>query len=222
MKLIKNIVFILVLAFCFVGCEYITEVADISEKTVVGLAPKSNTIVTDRDVVFSWNPVADAENYKLQIATPNFENASQIVTDSTMSVLSFTKTLSSGNYEWRVRAENSEYATAYTVHEFILTESPPKDISNQVIALTAPTNNATFSTTDPVNFSWETVEDADSYVFQIAIPDFDNPTEVIEDKIITETSFSKSNFEVGDYEWRVKAKNSIYETAYTTQSFKVQ
>ncbi len=213
---------ILALALSFTGCEHITEVEDISDKIVVGLAPQNNTIVTDRDVVFTWDTVEDAENYKLQIATPNFANAAQIVTDSTMAVTSFTKTLSSGNYEWRVRAENSGYVTAYSSYEFILSESPPKDISNETIAITAPANNATFSTTDTINFSWETLEDADKYVFQIATPDFDNPTEVIEDEIITETSFSKSNMTEGSYQWRVKAKNAGYETEYTVQSFTIQ
>ncbi|MDD7886045.1 hypothetical protein [Flavivirga sp. 57AJ16] len=220
MKLIKNIV--LALPLCIMGCEHITEVVDISDKTVIGLAPKSNTVVTDKDVVFTWDAVEDAENYKLQIATPNFENAAQIVTDSTMAVTSFTKTLSPGHYEWRVRAENSGYVTAYASYEFTLAASEPKDISNETVIITAPANNVEFSTTDTINFSWETLDGADNYVFQIATPNFDNPTEVIENETISIASFSKSNLSVGNYQWRVKAKNASYETAYTLQGFTIK
>ena len=44
----------------------------------------------------------------------------------------------------------------------------------------------------------------------------------LKDKTITETNFSVNNLEVGNYQWRVKAENLIYETPYTIQSLIIE
>ncbi|WP_298341160.1 hypothetical protein [uncultured Algibacter sp.] len=105
-----------------VSCEELIEVADISNKTVTVLAPKNEIILQSGAIVFTWDGLEDAESYRLQIATPSFESAQQIVKDTTLTTTSFSTTLSFKNYQWRIRAENSGYQTNYTINSFSIEE----------------------------------------------------------------------------------------------------
>lgn len=113
----KSIIYLL-LIFLSQSCEDIIEVPDISQKAVVVLAPTEDVVINETNINFSWNTVEDADNYKLQIATPNFEAAIQMVLDTTITNTNVTKTLDVGSYQWRVRAENSDYQTNYTTQSF--------------------------------------------------------------------------------------------------------
>ncbi len=114
MMMKTSIPFSLLALFFVMSCDDIIEVEDISNKTVTILAPTNNSMLTIDDVSFTWQTVEDAERYTIQIATPDFENAIQVVLDSTTTTTNISKTLSSGNYQWRVKAKNSDYETPYT------------------------------------------------------------------------------------------------------------
>lgn len=112
----KNFLIALTLLL-FYNCEAIF-VEDISNSTVVILAPTENASVAAGVVQFHWQSVVDATNYELQIATPTFLNANQIVLDTLITKTSFSKALEVGNYEWRVKAINSDYSTNHTTTSF--------------------------------------------------------------------------------------------------------
>ncbi|GAA3647271.1 fibronectin type III domain-containing protein [Flavivirga jejuensis] len=216
----KKLIYLCCLLLTVLACDDIIGVVNISNETVTAIAPATDAVLTDNDVIFIWEAIEGAENYKIQIATPNFANAAQIVTDSTLTKTLFSKTLNSGNYEWRVRAENSAYTTNYVSHQFII-DSDVVDISNEIVNILTPTNDATFLTTDTIEFSWEAIQGANQYIIQIATPDFENPTETVKDETRTSTSFSVSNLAENSYECRVKAKNIAFETVYTEIGFTV-
>lgn len=90
-----------------------------------------------------------------------------------------------------------------------------KDISKSEVILVAPTNNAQFYSTG-VSFTWDIVTDATEYQLQIATPNFANPLQVVLDTTIEENSFTQQ-LPIGNYEWRVRAKNSAYTTNYATR-----
>ncbi|GAB4160265.1 MAG: hypothetical protein Tsb0033_15940 [Winogradskyella sp.] len=113
---------LLLVTFLLISCEEIIEVVDISNDNVVVLAPTDTSTLTITDINFSWEAIEDAEQYKLQIATPNFESANQIVLDTTITTTNFNQNLELGNYEWRVRAENSDYQTAFSIQSFTIEE----------------------------------------------------------------------------------------------------
>ncbi len=115
----RKVKFILIL-FLMLSCDDIIEVEDISDGTVLILAPTNNATLTTTEVNFSWDMLDDAEKYKLQIATPTFEEATQILLDTIITITNFNKTLDVGNYEWRIRAENSVYQTSYTTQSFTI------------------------------------------------------------------------------------------------------
>lgn len=110
--------FLLLLAIGMLcSCEAIF-VENISNATVTILAPTQGTTVSKGVVNFNWNVVNDSELYQIQIAIPTFTNASQIVLDTTISNTSFSKNLTVGAYQWRVKALNSDYQTKYTTTSF--------------------------------------------------------------------------------------------------------
>lgn len=114
----KYKIILLLLALITFSCEDIIEVPDISQKEVMVLAPTEDVVINETNINFSWNTVEDADTYKLQIATPDFEVATQIVLDTTITTTNFSKVLDLGTYQWRVRAENSDYQTNYTTQSF--------------------------------------------------------------------------------------------------------
>ena len=202
----------------FNACEDIVGVTDISEEKVSVLAPVEGVTVTEAKVTFNWEVLEDADQYNIQIATPTFDTATQIVTDSTLALTSFSKALTNGNYEWRIRAENSGYKTNYSTQQLVIA-SNTVDISNRVLVISSPDNNATYTTTDSINITWEALEDAEVYQIEIVTPDFENPTETITNETITDTSFSVNNLVKNTYTCRVRAKNAGFETSYTEISF---
>jgi hypothetical protein len=106
----------------FLACDDIIEVVDISGETVKILAPTNDAFLNITDVSFNWQSIEEAEEYNIQIATPSFAGALQILTDTTLSTTSFSKTLDLGSYQWRVKAINSGYETEYTTQSFTIEE----------------------------------------------------------------------------------------------------
>jgi len=114
----KRIIILMGVFGLILSCDDIIEVENISNQRVTILAPSNNSVLIQNDITFTWNSLEDADNYRIQIVTPSFENASQIILDSLVSVTNLSNSLSSGDYQWRVRAENSEYQTTYTIQNF--------------------------------------------------------------------------------------------------------
>ncbi|MDL5514852.1 hypothetical protein QSE00_23785 [Arenibacter sp. M-2] len=121
---LKNITATLFTIYIIIGCEDIVEVTDISDVKVELLAPLQNSVVGDSIVNFSWYKITEADSYVVQVATPNFESAVQLVMDSIIVVDSTfigakaTKILIDNNYEWRVKAMNSGYETPFSSSAF--------------------------------------------------------------------------------------------------------
>jgi len=110
--------FLFIVLVGFVSCDDIIEVADISKETVTILAPTHGSVIDTTRILFSWEAIKDAENYYLQVATPAFQNASQILVDTLITKTTFSEILQDANYEWRVKAVNSDYATPFTTQIF--------------------------------------------------------------------------------------------------------
>ncbi len=213
--------FIVCTAILLVSCEAILFEEDISDSSVIVLAPLHNSVVETNNVNFNWTAVEDADNYQLQIAIPDFVNATQILTDSILPETSFNLNLEPSDYQWRVRALNENSETIYTTVSFkVQPETFDEDISEEVIELIAPSIGAILET-NPITFTWEEVEFAESYVLQIATPGFENATQVVFDEIVYGTTTEQSLIN-GAYQWRVKAKNSEFETEYVTSSIIVE
>lgn len=128
----KHLLFaLLISALGISSCEDILEVPDISNTTIELLAPKDSTVVHTATVNFHWNGIADADGYVIQVATPDFENAAQILLDSIIvldSTFVGTRTslpLSNGNFQWRVKGINSGFETNFSTGTFQVNATNP-------------------------------------------------------------------------------------------------
>ena len=110
-----------ILTFCFIialcSCEVVF-VEDISKEQIVLVAPTNNSELTSGTIRFDWEGITEATHYRIQIATPDFEDTVQIVLDSTITTINISKELTTGDFQWRVKAINSDYETAYTTNSF--------------------------------------------------------------------------------------------------------
>ncbi|WP_010518680.1 hypothetical protein [Croceivirga radicis] len=116
--------FIILLVVLLVSCEEIFEVDDLSMSQVSITAPKEGAVINDSIVNLSWEELAGSERYLIQVARPNFEDASQLVLD-TILVLDSTYVgskirvkLNKSPYEWRIKASNSAFESQYNLANF--------------------------------------------------------------------------------------------------------
>ncbi len=119
----KKIIAILILIFT-ISCEEIINEQNITNEKLNLLAPSENVMLNTRTtIIFNWEALNGATDYKLQIAKPNFANASQIIKDTLVQKIDFTlDSLPVNNYEWRVKALNSAYETVYITNGFVVVE----------------------------------------------------------------------------------------------------
>lgn len=93
------------------------------------------------------------------------------------------------------------------------------NISGETVILSAPSDGTALTQTDIV-LSWEPLEGADEYQLQIARPSFGAPLQIVKDSVLTGNHVAVS-LDPNSYAWRVKARNSAYETGFSTWSFTI-
>jgi len=168
---------------------------------------------------FSWEEIEEADFYNLQVAEPNFDNAQRIVLDSNITTNYFEYNLVPGNYQWRLRAENSGYKSKYTSCLFSVDSSYNMD--DVEITLIKPLLSDTINDVTAVEFVWEKVPNATYYTIFIQAQNDDlNPT--ISRDHIYGTSYTSNKLldENVDYKWKIKAvyddgKGTIKESPFS-------
>lgn len=138
-------------------------------------APSSSTPGTPvKNVVLTWNPVAGATSYQVQVsdANGNFEDEGQVTAsvDVTTTLTSFAPSslLPHADYAWRVRASGGEWSSnAYFTRGWTASPGNPQFVGDPS------------SSTGPV-MTWDGVPDASYYEVQISPRPFvqgDDPTD---------------------------------------------
>lgn len=187
---------------------------DISGEVVQIIAPVDGVVTSNPELTFSWEAVPFAENYKIQIATPNFENATQLLADEALTTTSYSHTLPDGEYQWRVKARNSVSETPYTT--FSLTVKSELPFPDREVIILAPEDD--FITNEAlVALQWEAVNDATHYRVQI----IDTDDQSLVDEQTTTQKALVVNFPDGAFIWQVRAENNTEVTAYTSQDITV-
>lgn len=235
MRLLRLYIALLFSSTFFYACSDFEE-TDLSEETVVLLAPGDCTTNDENNQLFVWedltedDPDLDVEYYNLQIAEPDFTSPLRFVLDSNISGDSYEIILEAGTYEWRVRAENTTSRTAYTTYQ--LTVDSNFYLTNSTIEAIYPLNetvNITGATGNTIIFQWEPVLGADLYTFKLVKGTINSPSVTLKtetDIVISESDyFMPRNDKIegvdvgpGDYQWRVTAKN-IKTNTNTTNTF---
>jgi len=193
----KHLIYSVFLVIIF-GCEEILLEEDISENVVRLVAPSDGSLVTNTSVTFSWEGVDQATSYRLQIARPAFENATQIIEDTTVTTTNFSTILVKNDYEWRVRAQNSGSQTAYENAGFSVVDS--EDFTAREVVLSLPSDNSIVNSAS-TTLQWSVVTDATLYRVQI----LNTSDEIIQESTTTANSIQKA-FRNGRYEQKTIPK----------------
>lgn len=201
----KYVFVLLVIGFAISSCEsYFNE--DISNDQVIVLAPSDGSSVAINPIRFSWEPVEFALDYQLQIANPTFANAQRIEVDTVIRSTIFETALEIGDYEWRVKARNPEYETAYVTQSF--ENIADRDFTTETAQLLLPqqefnTNNSS------VFFDWVDVPQATEYRWQLV-----QGTTVLRDENLINSDFNTVLNE-GSFTWKVRASNGSENTDFS-------
>ncbi len=206
----KYIVSVGLIAFLFYGCEEVFFEDDISKVTIELIAPVDNTVFDTQNINLNWTPIEGAEEYQLQIATPSFLNAGQIVIDTILTKTSFEIELSPGEYQWRAKGINSAYNTNYSTNSFSIISLN----FNETVNLVSPENNL-ITNISTQTLSWDSLEFADDYRLQILKDDGTN--ELVFDVTTAENTKTMA-FQDGSYNWQVRAQNGTQQTEYTKRN----
>lgn len=215
MKVLKYLYIVSVIVIFTISCDDIIFEEDISESNLIILAPTNNASIVSGNISFNWETVTNADKYQIQIATPNFADAIQIVLDSTISKTSFTKQLLANNYEWRVKAVNSAFETSYFTNTLTVTEV--EDFTDKEVVLLSPINNL-ISNESSQSLTWKSVEGATEYRVQIWQPDINGT--LVHDEVVSLTSMEYT-FLDGNYTWQVRAQNDTQNTLFFSRTLSV-
>jgi hypothetical protein len=94
-----------------------------------------------------------------------------------------------------------------------------EDIEKEEIYVLSPFDGF-ISNSGEVLFWWDPLDGASAYELQIVSPNFDSIIGLIADTIIVENKIS-FDFDVGQYEWSLRALNYAYSSAYIFGRFEV-
>ncbi|WP_321515382.1 hypothetical protein [Marinifilum fragile] len=184
-----------------VACSDFTE-EDIEGDIVMLLGPADGSITETQSLTFWWEYLDGATKYRLQIVRPSFDGAISLELDTLITENRFLFSLYPGDFQWRVRAENEAYVSAYTTYSITIEE--PKNISEQKIVLISPKDNLAVNN-GKVSFSWNELTIADNYTFEIYKESWQG-TPAMDAEDITANDIMLDITD-GKYAWGVKAND---------------
>lgn len=122
---------------------------DLSIQTLGLILPSNGSIVNSMTITFKWNTLYNASDYRLEVASPDFNGVASInavVTVEDSSVQTFSE---EGHYQWRVRGQSSTSNTPFTTFAFEIDTTSP----NTPVLLTPMMNEVL--TDSIVSFTWD-------------------------------------------------------------------
>ncbi|MBN1408868.1 MAG: T9SS type A sorting domain-containing protein [Calditrichaceae bacterium] len=162
------------------------------------VAPNNNEQAVPTSLNLSWQYIAEAAEYQLQVAlSPDFQNIQLDQTGITEAYQNVMNLTHNTKYYWRVRAWNS-FAVSNWSETFIFTtfqEGPQ---------LILPANNA-IDINPKVSFAWAAAGGAESYELQVS---FDETFATIEHNLHSLTTNEAQIADLGfdkTYFWRVRS-----------------
>ncbi|WP_340105580.1 T9SS type A sorting domain-containing protein [Rhodohalobacter sp. 8-1] len=174
------------------------------------LTPEDGSVDVTTSPVYTWESIANAETYTLQIS--KFEDFSELENDFT-ELRSTERIIRnydfSTQYFWRVRAFNDGGAGEWSDVWTFTTMDEPITVPEKV-TLSSPSDGAQDVDASPL-LSWESVEGAESYRLQVT--DGTDFSTIVTD--LTDLSDTNEELDLLAYEtehfWRVRAVNEAGE-----------
>ena len=216
-KRVSALVLPVVLLTGMLACDDIIE-EDLEGEPVLLLAPKTGLVTTKLNHQFIWEEVDGAIEYEFQLGTPSFSNLSELLVDSMLGSPKINLSLIPGNYEWRVRAVNGSSQTEYFTRSLEIDSSVI--LTNQEIVIVGPDVNVISNLSDQ-DFEWETLLNADQYLFEIRENDFNTGPLYTSAIVTTETSLTLTDLDEGVYQWGVRGENQLTLTPFTVHTLHI-
>ena len=210
----KTFLYLLLSLFTVQALTSCTDIIEpsISKYTVKLEAPTDQYISPSYTINFWWDQVANALTYHLQVVTPTFASPGSLVLDTVITGNKFSFSLSPGNYQWRVMAENGSSQTPYAgPRSFTVGAS---SIKQQTVQLSTPANNY-LTNSDAIVLTWATLYGATKYQLQIDTNSFADTTHLVYNNILSGQQFNFNFPKDQVYQWRVRGEN---DTAYSLWS----
>ncbi len=147
-----------------------------------------------------------------EVVTPNFAAPGSLVLDTIIKKNTFAFTLSPGNYQWRVMAENGSSQTAYSTPKSFAVAAT--SIKQQSVQLASPANNF-ITNQSAIVFQWGSLYGATQYRFEIDTNNFVNESAVISNQVIPgqQINFTFPKDQV--YQWRIRAENDTAQAQWS-------
>ena len=208
---------------------------DISGRTVQIVAPVNGAEITSGTTTFLWKEVKGATSYHLTVVGPSFANAGTVIVDQIFSAseginhpTSHTVDIPEGEYEWKIVASNFEYRTKEQIYSLSIVDVEPKpeDISDKTVQIVAPVHGSKINP-GSTTFLWKEIKGATSYHLTVVGPSFANARTVLVDQVFSapENGSHPTSHTVdipeGEYEWKIVASNSHYQTKDQAYSLSV-
>ena len=210
---ILNTILGVALLVTMAGCDSFFE-DDISNRTVELVSPADQVETDILTQTFYWDVMEGASSYRLQVVTPSFANAENLLLDTLVSDNKYTYTLFPAEFEWRVRAENSVYQSGWSSSHFTIYSSD--DLTRQKVQISSP-HDGYFTNKVDISFAWDALYNADNYQVAVYKGSWDGET-VIAPVKVDGTSYEGTLSE-GKFYWGVQAQNQTSQTSYSIQSF---
>lgn len=127
---------------------------DLSQQNVVITQPVSNFFTQSSTVTFGWNPISEADIYRVEVRDASTQ---VVVTTTTVTTTAWSSTFAEGAFEFRVRAEktSSSDVSPYSALQFTIDQTGPA-----APVPTAPANSSILVLPTTVNFTWTNANDA--------------------------------------------------------------
>ncbi len=195
---------------------------DLRNQQVILSTPQHDFYTKETNITFSWQSIAAAETYTFQLL--NVTNGSTLVNQQeelTGTIVSITNAIiiQDAEYKWKVKAVNENSETIFSERTFYLDRVAPNQPSNQL-----PVNNSTQTINQPINFNWSIAADSgivqSPITYRIEFSNNENFSGTIQTSDVTNTSFSQSFSNSGDYFWRVIAKDAADNLSSPSTIFK--
>ena len=150
-KLTVSIFFgIAILLFCNACSEFISP--DVKDEILVINSPKDSLFTRQNEITFWWEDHIKAENYHIQIASPDI--ASPLAIKDTITLENtYLHTFEEGRYEWRVRMENNGSESAYQIRTFVIDNTSP--ITPEALN---PLDSTYVNATSSLTLTWESLD----------------------------------------------------------------
>src|SRR5581483_4614914 len=108
-------------------------------QTVLLVSPSNNFYSNHLSNTFSWDSIAGAANYRVQILSQPSNN---VIVDTTTKWASLKRSLAQGTYTWQVRAQNNSSNSPYSSNTLTIDTTHPN-----VPVLLTPADSSTTPTT---------------------------------------------------------------------------